>query len=126
MDDWPLAKILLQISGGKPRSVTVEPVRRDRPRGVLLSRGPCHSLVVVLPGTERVVCGGRSLGELSGGNWMADCDGRSFTGAASVAGRARSSEPSQPRCTTNLCPLSGGCRRGPAGASPPPLARRAR
>ena len=24
MDDWPLAKILIQISGGKPGSVTVD------------------------------------------------------------------------------------------------------
>ena len=25
VDDWPLAKILIQISGGKPGSVTVDP-----------------------------------------------------------------------------------------------------
>lgn len=54
MDDWPLAKILHQISGGKPWSVAVDALRRrDRLYGVLLLRGVCHSLVVVPPGTER-------------------------------------------------------------------------
>lgn len=76
VDDWPLAKILIQISGGKPRSVAVGPFggRRDRSVGILLLRGVCHRLGVALAiaGAERVAtCGGPALEELSGGNWMA-------------------------------------------------------
>jgi hypothetical protein len=47
VDDWPLAKILYQISGGKPRRVAVRRRRRDPPSGILLLGGACHNLVVV-------------------------------------------------------------------------------
>lgn len=41
------------------------------------------------PGTRTsFCCGGPSLEELSGGNWMAAVDGRLFAEAASVTGRA--------------------------------------
>jgi len=57
-------------------------LRRDWLRGILLLRGVCRSLVVVLLGAERVCCGGPPLKELSGGNWMTDCGGHSLAGAA--------------------------------------------
>ncbi len=87
--------------------------RRDRPSGILLLRGRCHSLVVVPLGAERVRCDGPSLGELSGGNWMTDLsDGHPFAGvlARSPVGRAvfpNQKAPSQPWCTTNFRPLRG-------------------
>jgi hypothetical protein len=95
VDDWPLAKILYQISGGKPGSVAVDsfdvtgpwypPLEgyMSQPRGG--ASGPRSSR-----------CGGPSLGELSGGNWMAVVDGRLFTGAVrSPVGRV--SLPSEGR-----------------------------
>ena len=73
VDDWPLAKILIQISGGKPRSVTVSFGRRDRLRGLLLLRGVCHRFVVwrgLPPVTIERLRRGPPFEELSGGNWM--------------------------------------------------------
>ena len=56
-------------------------------------------------------CGGPSLGELSGGNWMAVVDGRLFTGVVSVAGRACPllGKGRPYLVTTNFYPPFGGC-----------------
>jgi hypothetical protein len=58
VDDWPLAKILNQISGGKPGSVAVglSGARRDWPSGILLLRGVCHRLGVVPFARDRTSC----------------------------------------------------------------------
>ena len=60
-------------------------------------------------------CGGPSLGELSGGNWMAVVDGRSLTGAArSPVGRVLHLVEAVPAwLQLNFCPPSGGSCRGP-------------
>ena len=75
MDDWPLAKILYQISGGKPGSVTVV-----RLFGGLDVTGPWYPPLEAcmsqcrgcpaLPGADRSSVADHRLGELSGGNWM--------------------------------------------------------
>lgn len=70
---------------------------------------------VLFGSTERGCCGGPSLGELSGGNWMTAVDGRSFTGVVSVTGRVRSRFGGAVPflVITNFCPPSGeGCGRG--------------
>ena len=62
-------------------------------------------------------CGGPSLGELSGGNWMAVVDGRLFTGAVrSPVGRVLypAWRPSLPGYKLNFCPLRGVVSRSAA------------
>ena|SRR6186713_554399 len=50
----PWLRFFSQISGGKPRPVSVWISERDWPCGILLLRCACRSLVVVPPGAERV------------------------------------------------------------------------
>lgn len=90
MDDWPLAKILIQISGGKPRPVSVDQLvdvtdRRCPPfeGRMLQSRGggpfwACRTSLWNGPVFE----------ELSGGNWMAVGTSSPSRGLVQVPGRA--------------------------------------
>lgn len=67
VDDWPLAKILNKISGGKLRSASVNlPVARGPACSILLLRAVCHSLVVAPPGAERVIAADQPLGNSVG------------------------------------------------------------
>ena len=120
VDDWPLAKILNQISGGKPRRVTVGPltgfdvtVRWYPPfeGRMLQSRGRGRHR----PPNE--FWGGPVFEELSGGNWMVG--GRSVLsrGSVQVPGRAvevlRGADTVPARIHNCFCPSSGGIRPGP-------------
>ena len=70
-------------------------------------------------------CGGPSLGELSGGNWMAVVDGRSFTGAVrSPVGRVPYLVKAVPTwLQLNFYPPSGGSCRGRGAVGHRRLAR---
>ena len=60
VDDWPLAKHLYQISGGKTSS-SIRLSVGVTGGVVLLSRGVCRSVVVVPPGAERIVVADHTL-----------------------------------------------------------------
>ena len=71
MDDWPLAIIILDLLGGKPKLITAF-------LGVISGRHPpLESLMLQydksLLGLSHS-CGGKVLGELSGGNWISDLE----------------------------------------------------
>lgn len=90
VDDWPLVKILKQMSGGKPRPVAVEAMSRcDRPEASSF-RGPYAAVsgVVSVEARRPSVWDGPVLEELSGGKRMASGRSPSHGGRAYVSGRA--------------------------------------
>jgi hypothetical protein len=71
VDDWPLAKISNRYLGVNRVRYPISGVTRDALTflGVLLLKGICHRLGVVLRGRTSI-CGGPLFGELSEGKWM--------------------------------------------------------